>query len=27
MFTAGKDSKTVFFKEHLERIFQYYEEK
>jgi hypothetical protein len=27
MFTAGKDSKTVFFKEHLERIFQYYEGK
>jgi hypothetical protein len=27
MFTSGKDSKTVFFKEHLDRIFQYYEEK
>lgn len=27
LFTPGKDSKTVFFKEHLERIFQYYEEK
>ena len=27
MFISGKDSKTVFFKEHLERIFQYYEEK
>jgi hypothetical protein len=26
LFTAGKDSKTVFFKEHLGRIFQYYEE-
>jgi hypothetical protein len=26
MFTSGKDSKTVFYKEHLERIFQYYEE-
>jgi hypothetical protein len=26
LFTSGKDSKTVFFKEHLERIFQYYEE-
>lgn len=26
LFTAGKDSKTVFFKEHLDRIFQYYEE-
>ena len=26
IFTAGKDSKTVFFKEQLERIFQYYEE-
>lgn len=26
LFTPGKDSKTVFFKEHLERIFQYYEE-
>jgi hypothetical protein len=25
MFTAGKDSKTVFFHHHLERIFQYYE--
>lgn len=23
LFTSGKDSKTVFFKEHLERIFQY----
>jgi hypothetical protein len=27
LFTAGKDSKTVFFKEHLERVFGYYEEK
>ncbi len=26
MFTPGKDSKTVFFKEHLDRIFNYYEE-
>jgi hypothetical protein len=26
MFTPGKDSKTVFFKEHLARIFQYYAE-
>ena len=26
LFTSGKDSKTVFFKEHLERIFQYYED-
>jgi hypothetical protein len=26
LFTSGKDSKTVFFKEHLKRIFQYYEE-
>jgi hypothetical protein len=25
-FTSGKDSKTVFFKEHLERVFQYYED-
>ena len=24
MFTPGKDSKTVFFKEHLERIYQYF---
>ena len=26
LFTAGKDSKTVFFKAHLERVFKYYEE-
>lgn len=26
IFTSGEDSKTIFFKEHLERIFQYYEE-
>jgi hypothetical protein len=26
LFTSGKDSKTVFFKDHLERVFQYYEE-
>ena len=26
LFTSGKDSKTVFFKEHLERIFQSFEE-
>ncbi len=26
-FTAGKDSKTVFFKSQLERIFQYFEQK
>jgi hypothetical protein len=26
MFAPGKDSKTVFFKDHLERIFKYYEE-
>jgi len=25
MFTPGKDSKTTFFKDHLERIFQFYE--
>jgi hypothetical protein len=25
MFTPGRDSKTVFFRDHLERIFQYYE--
>jgi hypothetical protein len=25
MFTPGKDSKTVFFKDHLDRIFKYYE--
>jgi hypothetical protein len=25
MFTPGKDSKTVFFRDHLERIFQFYE--
>ena len=25
MFKPGKDSKTVFFRDHLERIFQYYE--
>lgn len=25
LFTSGKDSKTVFFKEHLERLFHYYE--
>lgn len=24
MFTSGKDSKTVFFNDHLKRIFQYY---
>jgi hypothetical protein len=27
LFTAGKDSKTVFYKEHLARVFRYYEEK
>lgn len=27
MFTPGKDSKTVFFKDHLERIYNYYEGK
>jgi hypothetical protein len=27
MFTPGKDSKTVFFKEHLERIFKFYDGK
>jgi hypothetical protein len=27
MFTPGKDSKTAFFKDHLERIFNFYEEK
>ena len=27
MFTPGKDSKTEFFKDHLERIFNFYEEK
>jgi hypothetical protein len=26
LFTSGKDSKTLFFKEHLERVFQYHEE-
>lgn len=26
MFTPGKDSKTVLFKEHIGRIFQYYDE-
>jgi hypothetical protein len=26
MFTPGRDSKTVFFREHVERIFQYYEQ-
>jgi hypothetical protein len=26
LFTSGKDSKTLFFKEHLERIYQYYAE-
>jgi hypothetical protein len=26
LFTPGKDSKTVFFNEHLQRIFQYYRE-
>ena len=26
MFTAGKDSKTVFFKDHMQRVFQYYGE-
>jgi hypothetical protein len=26
MFTPGKDSKTVFFKNQLQRIFEYYEE-
>jgi hypothetical protein len=26
LFTPGQDSKTVFFKEHLERVFQYDEE-
>ena len=25
MFTPGKDAKTAFFKDHLERIFNYYE--
>lgn len=25
MFTPGKDAKNVFFKEHLESIFQYYD--
>ena len=25
LFTSGKDSKTVFFKDHLERIYSYYE--
>jgi len=25
MFAPGKDSKTVFFKDHMERIFQYFE--
>lgn len=25
LFTPGKDSKTLFFKKHLGRIFQYYE--
>jgi hypothetical protein len=25
-FTPGKDSQTVFFKEHIDRIFQFYEE-
>lgn len=27
LYTAGKDSKTVFFKEHMEAIFQYFEKK
>lgn len=27
MFTPGKDAKTAFFKDHLERIFNYYEGK
>jgi hypothetical protein len=27
LFTAGKDSKTVFFKEHLERIYQFHKGK
>jgi hypothetical protein len=26
LFTPGKDSKTVFFNDHLQRIFQYYRE-
>jgi len=26
-FTPGKDSKTAFFKDHLERIFNFYEKK
>lgn len=26
MFIPGKDSKTVFFTEHLEKVFQYYED-
>jgi hypothetical protein len=26
LFEPGKDSKTTFFKEHLDRIFRYYEE-
>lgn len=27
LFTPGKDSKTVFYKEHLERVFNYYDGK
>lgn len=27
LFTSGKDSKTVFFKGHLEGIYRYYDEK
>jgi len=27
MFTAGKDSKISFFKEHIESIYRYYDEK
>ncbi len=26
LFKSGKDSKTVFFKEHLEQVFQYYKD-
>jgi len=26
MFTPGRDSKTVFFRDHLERIFQFYQD-
>ena len=27
IFTPGQDSKTAFFKTHLERIYQYYQAK